>query len=125
MKEMPQNKLRESNVISVEKSKRKMIPLKKDMNSLLFICKDRGLFLFYLPANNIKRNLLNNDSDATFFAMPLHPVQNDLEHHPFLLLMQIINHQHGLKSVKIVDLHYFAALIECFGKIAMGAWGKK
>ncbi|EGY28152.1 hypothetical protein Rin_00019190 [Candidatus Regiella insecticola 5.15] len=44
MKEMPQNKLRESNVISVEKSKRNMIPLKKDMTSLLSIHKDRELF---------------------------------------------------------------------------------
>jgi len=120
MKEMQQNKLRESNVISVEKSKWKMIPLRKDMTSLLSIHKDRELFLFYLTTSNIKPNILNNDSDAIFFAMLLHPAQNDLKHHYFLLLRQIINHQQGLKCVK-----YSTVFIECVGKIVMGAWKKK
>ncbi|EGY28148.1 hypothetical protein Rin_00019220, partial [Candidatus Regiella insecticola 5.15] len=59
-------------------------------------------------------------SDAIFFAMGLHPAQNDLEHHYFLLLTQIINHQQGLTCVK-----YSTVFIECVGKIVMGAWEKK
>ncbi|AWK13887.1 hypothetical protein SK355_11355 [Candidatus Fukatsuia symbiotica] len=119
MKEMQQNKLRENKGISVEKLKREIIPLKKNINLRPSINEAMELALSYLITNNIKPSMTLNEY-AKFSGMSLRQVQSDAERRYLPLLKPAVSNRRELKRVNMVAL-YAIPFIEGFDVMGMEA----